>query len=700
MNLDRRTVLIGGGAGIGLVVALAWWRGGSGGPLDLADGEQGFGAFLKIARDGRVTVAVPQVETGQGIWTALPQIAADELGAAWEQVAVEPAPLAKAYANRLAADEGWFAGLGRLRAYQFAGSDKAIITAGSTSVRAFAEPIRLAAATAREMLIDAAAERWGITSTECTAAGGRVRGAGRSLGFGELAEDAARRRPPAAPEMRGAGPERLLGRALPRLDGPAKTKGAFRFAGDVRLPDMVHAAVRMAPPGGRLAGFERSASDIRGGARLIARESWIAAVADNFFAAEQALKAARPRFTAPPAAADPRAAFEAALAGHDGTSLVEIGDPAAARSGRKPLAATYFVAPAAHLLPEPLAAAARWQGGRAELWSGTQAAGLAAAMAAEDKGLTLYPMPVGGASGRLENRLERVALDLAAELKRPVLATLPAAAAGAASPSSPGLLARMTAVVREDGLPASWEARLASAPGLGASLARLAGREPPAELDPAGLAEAAAPYSVAHMRVGAVAARLPFATGYVRGSPQRELAFAAESFIDELARRKGMEPLAFRMALLGGRPRLARCFQQAASRAGWDGGGPGSSMGIAGAAAFGSAIALVATASIGADQKVAAHKLVAAVDCGQVINRALAEQQVEAGLLWALAAANGGDPGLAAVPEIEVHLLPGDAPPGGLSGLGTLPLAPALANAVHAATGNRMRALPFDPMAA
>lgn len=700
MNLDRRTLLIGGGAGIGLVVAYALWPGGLGGPLNRRDDELGFGAFLKIARDGTVTVAVPQVETGQGIWTALAQIAGDELGADWRRVAVEPAPLASAYANRLAGDEGWFDGLGRLRAFQFTATDKAIITAGSTSIRAFAAPIREAAAVARAMLVAAAAKRWGIDPGECVAAAGLVRAPGRSLGFGDLAEDAASMRPP-SPVLRAGSKDRLLGGSLPRLDGPAKATGKFRFAADVRLPGMLHASVRIAPVGGRLTGFEREAAGRHDEVRhLAARDEWIAIAADTFFAAERALHAANPRFEAPADWADPRAAYEAALRNNDGTVVQSTGDVTAPLGGRTPVTATYFVAPFANLLPEPLSATARWTGGAAELWSGTQAPGLAAASVVRDKELALYPMPVGGASGRIENRLASIALDLAAELKRPVQVTLPQSAARWASASSPGMIASLSAVPRDDGFPASWEARLATGNGLVASLARLAGASAPDGLDGHTLGNPATPYGIENVRVTAIDARPPFATGYVRGTPERETAFAIESFIDELARAKGLEPLAYRMAMLGADPRLARCFQSAAAFAGWDGGGPGSNMGIAGASAYGSSIALVATASIGTSQRVEAHKLVAAVDCGGVINPALAAQQVEAALLWALAAANGADPRLAGTPEIEVHFLPGSTPPGGLSGLGTLPLAPAVANAIHAATGKRMRSLPFDPMGA
>jgi isoquinoline 1-oxidoreductase beta subunit len=203
----------------------------------------------------------------------------------------------------------------------------------------------------------------------------------------------------------------------------------------------------------------------------------------------------------------------------------------------------------------------------------------------------------------------------------------------------------------------------------------------------------------------------------MRGSPQREFAFFIESFVDELAHAAGIEPLAFRMSMLGSNGRLARCLQGAARLAQWDGGGAGSTMGIAGVSAFGSHIGLVATASI-AEGKVKVHRLVAAVDCGRVINSGIAAQQIESGLIWALAQATVAEPEwvagmprarsigslglprLSDTPEIVVELIPSSDAPGGLSGLGTTVLAPAVANAIFAGSGKRMRSLPFDPMAA
>jgi isoquinoline 1-oxidoreductase beta subunit len=282
---------------------------------------------------------------------------------------------------------------------------------------------------------------------------------------------------------------------------------------------------------------------------------------------------------------------------------------------------------------------------------------------------------------------------------------------------APGALARMTALPGAGGLTAAWQMRVATADGLGSALARLGGEDEPTKLATGALGGASPPYNIPNLRIEAIHTPVPFTAGYMRGSPEREMAFFTESFIDELARAAGMEPLAFRMSMLGQDARLARCLQGAARLAQWDGGGAGSMMGIAGCTAFGSHIGLVASASIGDDQRVKVHRLVAAVDCGRAVNEGLVRQQIEAGLIWSLAQATvpspewvagmprarpiGGIalPRIADIPEIVIELIPSSAPPGGISGLGTTVLAPAVANAIFAGTGKRMRSLPFDPMA-
>jgi isoquinoline 1-oxidoreductase beta subunit len=266
------------------------------------------------------------------------------------------------------------------------------------------------------------------------------------------------------------------------------------------------------------------------------------------------------------------------------------------------------------------------------------------------------------------------------------------------------------------GIPSAWKMRLVTAAGLGSSLSRLADGAPSAALTPPP-GRGAPPYGIANVQIDAVPVELPYRAGYMRGSPEREIAFFSESFVDELAHAAGLQPLAFRMAMLGANPRLAACLQQATSAAGWDGGARGSTMGLAAWSAYGSHIALVVEATIGADQKVEVHRLVAAVDCGRVVNQGLVRQQIESGMLWALAQASVAEPdflgplpfarslGTLAIPRIDrvpavrVDLIVNNHEPGGVSGLGVAVLAPAVANAIYAGTGRRLRGLPFDPMA-
>jgi isoquinoline 1-oxidoreductase beta subunit len=718
--VDRRTLLIGGGAGIGLVVAFAAWPRRLASDLAEKAGEQAFGNFIKISRNGRVTVAVPQVETGQGIWTALPQIVADELGAAWENMAVEPAPLTGRYGNPLGESEGWLDEFGTLRAHRLKSHGRSRITAGSTSVRAFEQPLREAAAVARTMLIEAAADRWNVAPGECEAADGLVIHAVRTATFGELAEEAASRTPPGRPALRQTKRARLFGQALPRLDGPAKANVSMRFAPDIRLPDLLYASARLAPPNGHLRSFDRDAIAGAPGVRHVAaQDKWVAVAADSWWAAETALKRANPVFSGSSSVAA-RDMFVDALGTSDAREWFSRGDYDEATRDSRALAATYYAAPGQHLGLEPWAATARLLGGSLEIWAASQAPSLARAGVARAAGLSsedviFYPLPTGQPSGSaMESEILPIAAELARQTSRPVNLMLSQSATQNHDRCSAGAMARLTALLDPAGLPAAWQTRVATSDGFSAARARMADIEPPESLGRTGLDGSVPPYAIPNLRVQSITTSLPFRAGYMRGTPQREMCFFTESFIDELAHRTGMEPLAYRMSLLGGNGRLARCLQAAARLAKWDGGGPGSTMGIAGCAAFGSHIGLVATASIDDAQRIVVHKLVAAVDCGLVVNSGIATQQIEAGLLWALSQATAPAPkwvagmpvartmrsaalaGMDKIPEIVVQLVSSGEAPGGISGLGTTVLAPAVANAIYAGTGRRLRDLPFD----
>jgi isoquinoline 1-oxidoreductase beta subunit len=677
--IDRRTLLIGGGAGVGLIVAFSLWPRELGSALGAGKDEQVFGHYLKIATDGQVTIAVPQAETGQGIWTGLSQLVADELGAAWEDVAVVPAPASPVYRNPMRD--------GR-------------VTAGATSVRAFEAPLRRAGATARDLLVRAAAKNWRVEAAECTAAGGFVSHEAKRIGFGKLAVAAAALAPRDDAQVRPWGTGELVGRPLPRLDLPAKSDGSLRFAGDVRLPEMLLAAARLAPPGGELRAFSRSAAESTNGAQqVIANKQWLAAIAETWWAAEQALHAAQPHFTGRGGGGDVLDDVS------DFERDVDQGDFDKAVGSARALGATYRIAPSQHLSLEPMAACARLANGRLEVWAPVQDYDAAQRAAADAAGLkvgavTLYPMPVGdGGGGAIQAEAIPIAVALARRTGKPVQLTLSAnGSQNHDRPRSP-LLARMAGLPSPAGSIAAWSARFVTASD--------------AKID-----NAVPPYAMPSIRVDRAAAKLPHETGYMRGGMEALAAFATESFVDEMARALNADPFTFRMGMLGGNLRLAKCLTAATAIGGWDGGRPGSSMGVAAASAFGSNIALLVQAGVGPDQRISVERMVAAVDCGRIVNPNLVRQQIEGSLLHALDLATTPAPRfvagmaiarplgslglrrLSSVPAIEIELIGSREAPGGVSGLGHLVCAAAVANALASGTGRRLRNLPFDPMAA
>ena len=650
---------------MGLAVAWAWWPRSYASGLAVREGEQVFGHYLKIGTDGRVTVALPQVETGQGAWTALAQALGDELGADWSKVAVEPAPLGPIGDNPLGQD------LARGR-----------VTAGATSIRAFAGPMREAGAIARVMLCAAAAKRWGVSADECDTVEGHVVHEGRRLEFGSLAEAAAGVAPPDEARLRETGSGGLAARSLARLDSPPKADGSLRFVADVRLSGMVYASARLG-----------EVIQVRGGPEIHRGPGWVAAVGSTGWAARAAIAAAQPRF----AAADKgdEAGFEAAL----DQAIAGLSEPP--MRGRT-VSAVYSQQPLLHLGLEPLGATARWSDGRLELWAATQAPDATRAEAAKAAGVgvgevLLFAMPVGAPDGRaLHADAVPVAAALAKKLGRPVSVTVdPAWSRRAARPLGPAR-ARVRAQLNRDSRVALWSARIVGAQEteFPYALPEVSIEQPEVSIEQAASEQGLKP-------------------GYLRGGQWLFSTFVRESFVDELARRGGFEPLAYRMAMLGGNPRLARVLTAAAAIGGWDGGGAGSSMGLACLSAAGSHLAVLAIATIGPDQRIVVERLVAAIDCGRPINPGLIRQQVEGGLLAGLALAtagpvswHGGMPvgggsaalGLQGTPAITVEVVPSTSPPGGLSGLGTAALAPAVANAIAAGTGRRLRNLPFAPM--
>ncbi|WP_093224909.1 xanthine dehydrogenase family protein molybdopterin-binding subunit [Sphingomonas sp. NFR15] len=733
-NVSRRGLLVGGGAGVGLLVAWALWPRGYAPNLPLAKGETLFNAWLKIGEDGTVTVAVPQAEHGQGVYTALPQILADELGADWRTVAVQPALLNPLYANPRAADTlftGVFDAVPPPLREAHARRGALLLTAGSTSVRMFEAPLRAAGAAARVLLCQAAAKRWGVDWRACATEAGFVTHGKRRLRFAELAAAAPGGTLPDPLPLRADDTNRLTGQSLPRLDAPAKIDGSANFAGDIRLPDMVFAAIRQAPLGdARLLSVDRAAAaKVRGMLSVVTNDGWVAAVASNGWAADRALDALAPRFTirGTPINSDSiDAALDAALAG-DGTRIWAQGDLAPVFKGARLVTAEYRAGLAVHAAIETMTATARLEDGRLELWLPTQAPGLARAAAAAALGIaeaavTVYPMLIGGSFGaNLDHRAAQQAAVLARVLKRPVQLTWSRREDLQHDRYRPPALARMAARLGANGQILGWQARIA-APATGRELAaRLLDTDAaaraalalPATGDRYAVAGARPFYRIPAYAIDHHPADIGVPTGHWRSGAHSYTAFFTECFIDELAHVAGTEALSFRIAMLGGDARLARCLSTAAALGGWEGGVPGSGQGIACHSFRGSHIAVLAEAHIDDDRTVAVDRIVAAVDCGRQINPDLVRQQIEGGLIFGMAAAIGGATGfsenradvrtlrdlglprLADTPDITVELISSEADPGGVSELAVPAVAPAIANALQTSTGYRLRSLPL-----
>jgi len=422
MRVTRRGLLIGAGVGGGLLLGWALTPRRFAPPLEPGEDEFAYNAWLKIANDGVVSVAVPQLEMGQGVTTLIPQVVAVELGADWRQVAVEPAPVSGAYPNvALAAKwaEHWmpaFAGIANapdsLLATRFAESGAFMATADGMSLAAYELPARIAAASARAMLCMAAADRWDVAWEECEAAGGFVTHGKQRLSFAELASaagvfdrpDRPVLRPRPAGERAASGPP---GGKLnfPRLDLPAKVDGSMQFAADVRLPGMLFAAIRHAPVGRATLGEydAAKAKGLPGFVRLVEGPDWLAAVGTDWWAAERALKEVAPRFSVSHRADSTLIArrMDEALLYGDSTVVHEFGDVPHQWS----YAVRFDIAPALHATLETASVTARFDGSRLELWVASQDPAEARRVGARALGIdagdvVLYPMPAGGSFDR------------------------------------------------------------------------------------------------------------------------------------------------------------------------------------------------------------------------------------------------------------------------------------------------------------
>ena len=666
-------------------------------------------AFIRIGRDGWVTLIMPYVEMGQGTYTSIPMLIAEELEVDLTQVTLEAAPPnERHYANSI---------------FQIQA------TGGSTSVRAAWEPLRLAGATARMMLVSAAAQNWKVDPTACHAEKGEVIHAtsGRRLKYGALVDTVAMLPIPDRVVLKAPENFTLIGTSAKRLDTPDKVNGKAQFSIDVMIPGMKIATVAACPVfGGKLVGVDDSnAKRIKGVHQVVLLDNAVAVIADHMWAAKQGLAALDIQWDEGPNAtlssAEIIRQLETALL-KPGVIARKDGDVAKAMAGAAlRIEALYQMPFLAHATMEPLSCTVHVRKNGCDVWVGSQVLARAQATAAEVTGLPLEKILVhnqllgGGFGRRLEVDFITQAVQIAKQVDGPVKVVWTREEDIQHDIYRPYYCDRMVAGLDKSGMPVAWSHRSA-----GSSI--YARWHPPAfkdGLDPdvlEGAAEPPPPYALPNMLVEYVRQEPPgIPTGFWRGVGPTHNVFVVESFIDELAAAAKKDPIEYRRALLGTSPRAKAVLELAAEKAGW--GQPlaaGRGRGVSVQFVFGSYVAQVAEVQVTKNGEVRVTRVVCAVDCGVVVNPDTVKAQMEGGIMFGLAAAlfseitvkngrveqsNFNDYRMLRMneaPAIEVYLVKSGEAPGGIGEPGTSALAPALTNAIFAATGTRIRKLPVN----
>ena len=664
-------------------------------------------AFIRVGTDGGITMIMPQVEMGQGMYTAMPMLLAEELEVGLDQVRLEHAPPDdKLYANGLFGFQA---------------------TGGSTSVRAMYEPLRKAGATARTMLVAAAAQTWNVDPGSCRAEKGVVTHTptGRTLTYGALAEKAAKVPVPAQVTLRDPKDFKLIGTPAKRLDTPEKVNGKAQYGIDVRVPGMAVATVAASPVlGGKVAGLdEAKARAIKGVRQVVRLDDAVAVVADHMWAAKQGLAALAIRWDDGPNAKVSTADVVRELDGasqQPGVVARTQGDAAAAIAGAaKRIEAVYQVPFLAHAALEPANCTVHVRKDGCEVWTGSQVLARAQATAAEVTGLPLDKVVVhnhllgGGFGRRLEVDYVTQAVRIAKQVDGPVKVVWTREEDIQHDVYRPYYYDRIAAGLDAHGKPIAWTHRL-----VGPSI--LARWAPPAFKD--GLDGDALDGAV-HLIYDIPAIQVEYQrheepvlnTGFWRGVGVTHNTFVIESFIDELAVAAKADPFEYRRALLGKSPRARAVLELAAKQAGWGaklpaGRGRGIALMYSGWDTY---VVQVAEVEVSKAGEVRVHRIVCAVDCGTVVNPDIVKAQIEGGVVFGIGGALWGEITLKngrveqsnfhnnrvlrmnETPPIEVHLVRNLEAPGGIGEPGTAVTAPALANAVFAATGKRIRRLPL-----
>jgi isoquinoline 1-oxidoreductase subunit beta len=658
-------------------------------------------AWVKIGPDNSITIISARSEMGQGVYTAMPTLVAEELEVDLAKIKVEIAPAAEPYINSMLGGQ---------------------ITGGSTSVAEGYDKLRIAGAQARTMLVEAAAQKWGVDASACHAQDGTVQGpGGKAATYGELAEAAAKLPVPKDVKLKDHKDSRYVGKPINRLDTPGKINGTAEFGIDVKLPGMLYASLAQCPViGGKAVSFDAAkAKSMPGVKHVVQITDGVAVVADSWWRAKTARDALAITWDEGPGKALNSAGVSAALkaaAAKPGTVFKKQGDVDAGLKGAaKTLQAEYELPFLAHAAMEPMNFTADVRQDSCLIYGPTQFQQLAVGVAAQASGLKPEQITVrttflgGGFGRRIDADFVAQAVEISKAVGAPVKLLWTREDDMTHDFYRPVSYHQLAGGLDAQGRPVALKFHLTS-PSVTSRLF------PPFikdGVDPLMTEAAVVPYDIPHQFADVVIHDTGMRVGYLRSVSHALNSFAYESFMDELAAAAGKDPYQFRLALLDKQPRLKRVLQLAAEKAGWGTPAPaGRFRGIGLMEGYGTAMAQVAEVSV-SGPRVRVHRVVVAADLGKMVNPNIVHQQLESSIIFGLGAVLYGEITLkdgrvqqsnfhdyqvvrmSESPKIEMHIVESNEKPAGIGEPGTALVGPTVANAVFAATGKRLRKLPL-----
>lgn len=663
-------------------------------------------AFLRIASDDTVTVLLARAEMGQGIWTTLPMLIAEELDTDWSTIRVEHALAAPPYAHTIYGLQ---------------------LTGGSSSTMSEFARQRQAGAMARALLVEAAARRFGVRRSQCRTENGEVIAGAERARYGELAEAAGKLRAPRKVALKDPKDWKIIGTPVKRLDTPDKISGKARFGLDVQFPGLLTAVVARSPFfGGKVKSFDAAKASAVPGVRTIVQvPSGVAVVADHFWAAKVGLDALQVAWEpGPNAGLDSAAQYDdyRRLAATPGRTVASAGNVAdALGKAAKVVDAEYAGPYLAHAAMEPLNCTVRIDADGCEIWAGTQSQTMHQLAAAkildlEPAKVTLHTPFLGGSFGRRHLTSDYVmeAVHVAKAAGQPVKTVWTREDDVRGGYYRPSFVHRARIGLGDDGRLVAWQHTIVTESALAGTMFGPAEKDGIDGSSIAGVANSPYITPLPHHRVDLHTPHSGVTVNAWRSVGNSQTGFVMEGLVDELAHASGRDPVELRRALLKDSPEYLRVLELAAEKAGWgESLSPGRGRGIAVHGSFGSVVAQVAEVSVDGKGNVRVHRVVVAIDCGPIVNPDTVRAQLEGGIIYGLSAALFGEITLERgqvkqrnfhdypvlrmneAPAIETHLVTSTDSMGGAGEPAVPPIAAAVANAIFAATGKRIRRLPI-----